>query len=153
MILPDVNVLVYAHRHDGPDYPLYHSWLEGVITSDEAFGMADLVLGSFLRIITNPRIFASPTPIATALGFADKLRALPNCVPVDPGPRHWSIFCRLCREGSAKANLVPDAYLAALAIESGCEWVTTDRDFARFPGLRWRHPLASGYPPEEVHER
>ena len=57
-----------------------------------------------------------------------------------PGPRHWEIFARLCRESEARGNLVPDAYLAALAIESGCEWVTTDRDFSRFPGLRWKTP-------------
>jgi toxin-antitoxin system PIN domain toxin len=152
MLLPDVNVLVYAHRHDGPHYPLYRSWLERMVGSDEAFGMADLVLGGFLRIVTNPRIFASPTPLDVAIGFADELRALPNCVPVDPGPRHWSIFCHLCRVAGAKGNLIPDAFFAALAIESGSEWVTTDLDFSRFPGLRWRHPLSGDDLPEEVHE-
>ncbi|MDP9121849.1 MAG: type II toxin-antitoxin system VapC family toxin [Acidobacteriota bacterium] len=141
MLLPDVNVLVYAHRQDGPDHPLYRRWLEETAGSDAAFGMADLVLSGFLRIVTNPRVFASPTPVAVALSFAEELRALPNCVTVGPGPRHWSIFSRLCREGGAKGNLVPDAFLAALAIESGSEWVTADRGFARFPGLRWRHPL------------
>ncbi|HVT17717.1 MAG TPA: type II toxin-antitoxin system VapC family toxin [Thermoanaerobaculia bacterium] len=142
MLLPDVNVLVYAHRQDGPEYPLYRRWLEGMVGADAAFGMADLVLSGFLRVVTNPRVFAYPTPIDVALSFADGLRALPNCVAVAPGPRHWPIFRRLCREGGAKGNLVPDAFLAALAIESGSEWVTTDRGFARFPGLRWRHPLS-----------
>lgn len=60
---------------------------------------------------------------------------------MSPGERHWEIFTRLCRSARARGNLVPDAYLAALAIESGTEWITTDRDYARFPGLRWRHPL------------
>jgi len=142
MILLDVNVLVYAHRQDVAEHALYRTWLEGVVDSDAAFGMSDLVLGGFLRIVTSPRIFASPTPVETAIGFAEKLRALPNCVPIAPGPRHWSIFCRLCREAGAKGNLVPDAFLAALAIESGSEWITADRGFSRFPGLRWRHPLA-----------
>jgi hypothetical protein len=64
-------------------------------------------------------------------------------VTLAPGERHWDIFQRLCREVNAKGNLIPDAYLAALAIESGSEWITTDRDYARFPGLRWRHPLVS----------
>lgn len=76
--------------------------------------------------------------MADALAFAAQLREPPNCVPVAPGPRHWEIFRRLCTESGVKGNLVPDAYLAALAIESGCEWVTTDRDFGRFTGLRWR---------------
>src|ERR1700687_2902875 len=140
MLLPDVNLLVYAHRQDGPEYRFYRRWLEGLVAADAAFGMADLVLSGFLRIVTNPRVFAYPTPIDVAISFAEELRALPNCVPVAPGPRHWSIFCRLCREAGAKGNLVPDAYLAALAIESGSEWVTTDRGFSRFPGLRSRHP-------------
>jgi uncharacterized protein len=142
MLLPDVNVLVYAHRQDGPEYPLYRRWLEELVSADAAFGMADIVLSGFLRIVTNPRVFARPTPVNLAVSFAEELRAHPNCVTVAPGPRHWSIFSRLCLEAGAKGNLVADAYLAALAIESGSEWITSDRGFSRFPGLRWRHPLA-----------
>jgi uncharacterized protein len=142
MLLPDVNVLVYAHRQDGPEYPVYRRWLEELVSADAAFGMADIVLSGFLRIVTNPRVFARPTPVDLAVGFTEELRALPNCVAVAPGPRHWSIFSRLCLEAGAKGNLVADAYLAALAIESGSEWITSDRGFSRFPGLRWRHPLA-----------
>jgi toxin-antitoxin system PIN domain toxin len=141
MILPDVKILVYAHRQDLAEHPPYRIWLDQVVGSDAAFGLADLVISGFLRVVTHPRIFARPTPIAIALAFAEELRALPNCVPVAPGPRHWSIFARLCREAGAKGNLVPDAFLAALAIESGSDWITADRGFARFPGLRWRHPL------------
>jgi len=80
-------------------------------------------------------------PLDAALRFVEGLRAQPNAAVIAPGRRHWTIFSRLCREVAAKGNLVPDAYLAALAIESGSEWITTDRDFSRFPGLRWRHPL------------
>lgn len=76
-----------------------------------------------------------------ALEFVDRLREQPNTVLVAPAARHWDIFSRLCHATSAKGNLVADAYLAALAIETGSEWITTDRDYARFPGLRWRHPL------------
>ncbi|MEK7767726.1 MAG: PIN domain-containing protein, partial [bacterium] len=75
---------------------------------------------------------------------ADVLRAEPQCVLASPGPRHWGLFMDLCRKADARGNLVPDAWLAALAIESGCELVTTDRDFARFPGLHWRLPLGDG---------
>jgi toxin-antitoxin system PIN domain toxin len=92
--------------------------------------------------LTNPKAFNLPTTLDEALAAADRLRTQSNCVLVSPGPMHWDIFVRLCRAAGAKGNLVADAYLAALAIESGAEWVTTDRDFSRFPGLRWRHPLS-----------
>lgn len=141
MILPDVNVLVYAHRTDALDHARYARWIEDVALGDEAFGLSDLILSGFLRIVTHPRVFVTPSPLEEALAFVDGLRGRPNSVPVSPGPRHWSIFASLCRRAGAKGNLVPDAYLAALAIESGSEWITTDRGFARFPGLRWRHPL------------
>ena len=142
MLLPDVNVLVYAHRADSPDHPRFRSWLEVVVNGPEAFGLSDLVLSGVIRIVTHPRVFADPTPLARALAFVETLRSAPNRVRIEPGERHWQIFERLCREASARGNLVPDAWLAALAIESGSEWITTDRDYARFPGLRWRHPLA-----------
>jgi toxin-antitoxin system PIN domain toxin len=105
--------------------------------------MADLVLSGFLRVVTHPRIFSDPTPIDLATTFAEEIRGRPNCVAVNPGPRHWPIFAELCLKAGAKGNLVADAWLAAIAIESGSEWITTDRDYARFPGLRWRHPLAA----------
>jgi toxin-antitoxin system PIN domain toxin len=103
--------------------------------------MSDLVLSAFLRIVTHPRIFKLPTRLEDALRFASELRSQANCVVVTPGARHWEIFTTLCRAAGVKGSLVPDAYLAALAIESGSEWITTDRDYSRFPGLRWRHPL------------
>lgn len=143
MVLLDVNVLVYAHREDAEGHRGFREWLEGVVDADQAFGLADLVLSGFLRVVTHPRVFARPSPLPTALAFVDTLRGRPNCVRVSPGARHWDIFVKLCRQASAKGNLVPDAYLAALAIESGGEWITTDRDYSRFPGLRWRHPLAT----------
>ncbi len=141
MVLVDVNILVYAHRRDAPDHLDYRRWVEECVASDRAYGMADLVLAGFLRVVTHPRVFKTPSPLESAIRFADELRNQPNCVLIAPGPRHWEIFARLCRAAGVRGNLVPDAYLAALAIESGSEWVTTDRDYSRFPGLRWRHPL------------
>jgi len=141
LIAFDVNVAVYAYRREAPRHLEFAHWLQAVVDADEAFGVSDLVLSAFLRIVTSPRIFPTPASLVEAIAFADALRSAPNSVPLAAGGRHWEIFTRLCREVEAKGNLVPDAYLAALAIESGCEWVTTDRDFARFPGLRWRHPL------------
>jgi toxin-antitoxin system PIN domain toxin len=141
MLLIDVNVLLYAYRNAAPEHKSYLQWLEGCINSDQPFGLAELVLSGFLRIATHPKIFSPPSPLEPAIGFVDALRGRSNCVIVAPGPRHWDIFSRLCRAANAKGNLIPDAYLAALAIESGTEWITADRDFSRFPGLRWRHPL------------
>jgi len=141
MLLPDVNVLVYAHRVDTPDHVAYRRWLEDVINGEQTYGIADIVLSGFLRIVTHPRIFDPPSEVAVALSFADQVRNQPNCVLITPGLRHWHIFSRLCQTAGVKGNLVSDAYLAALAIEAGCEWVTTDRDFSRFPDLKWRHPL------------
>ena len=141
MILPDVNVLVYAHREDAPNHGVYREWLQAVINSDQAYGMADLVLSGFLRVVTHPRVFDPPDVLDQALAFVAGVRNQPNCVLIRPGPRHWAIFEQLCRTAGVKGNLVPDAYLAALAIESGSEWITTDRDFGRFPQLRWRHPF------------
>lgn len=142
MVLPDVNVLVAAYRDDAPAHMSCRGWLENVLEGEELFGMSDLVLSGFLRIVTHPRIFALPSPANEALDFIRVIRAQPHCVPVYPGPRHWDIFQRLYLDAEVKGNLVPDAYLAALAIESGCEWITLDRDFARFGGLRWKRPPA-----------
>jgi Predicted nucleic acid-binding protein, contains PIN domain len=134
-------VLVYAFHEGAPDHDRYRGWLTAAVESDEPMGVSELVLSGFVRVATHPRIFSPPSPINEALAFVTALRIQPNAVAVAPGPRHWEIFERLCLAVGAKGNLVPDAYLAALAIESGSEWITTDRDFSRFPGLRWRHPL------------
>ena len=141
MLLLDVNILLYPFRADGPDHTAYRKWLEGAIATATALGLADVVLSAFLRIATHPRIFDPPTPIEPALQFVEALRAQPASVLIAPGPRHWMIFANLCRQTPARGNVVPDAYLAALAIESGSEFVSTDRDYARFAGLRWRPPF------------
>jgi uncharacterized protein len=141
MLLPDVNVLVYAFRADVPNHEHYHAWMEALVNGDEAFAVADLVLSGFLRVVTHRRVFQVPTSLDRAIDYVEDLRSRPQCVVIAPGPRHWEIFARLCRVAGAGGNLVPDAYLAALAMESGSEWITTDRDYGRFPGLRWRHPL------------
>jgi len=137
MLLPDVNILVYAHRQDSPHHRQSLQWLETLINSDEAFAMSELVLSGFLRIVTHPKIFNPPSKLKDALSFVNQIRSLTNCVIVAPHDRHWDIFTNLCKDANAKGNLIPDAYYAALAIETGSEWVTTDRDFSRFKGLRW----------------
>jgi toxin-antitoxin system PIN domain toxin len=141
VILLDVNVLVAAHREDAPRHAEVHRWLADVVNGVEGFGVADLVLGGFVRVVTHPRVFSPPTPLARALEFVEALRSSPAAIVVGPAARHWELFLRACRDGRVQGNLVPDAWLAALAIESGCEWITFDADYARFPGLRWRRPV------------
>jgi hypothetical protein len=141
VILPDVNVLLYAFRDDSADHPRYLEWLDGVVNGDEAYGVSPQVLCSVARLATHPRIFVSPSRLEDALAFARVLLDQPHCTVVAPGVRHFAIFEDLCRKATVTGNLVQDAWFAALAIESGCEWITTDGDFARFPGLRWRRPF------------
>lgn len=104
MILPDVNVLVYAHRQDTPDHDRYRDWLESILNGDQAFGIAELVLSGFLRIATHPRIFRVPTPLDVAFSFAGQIRVHPRCVIVQPGSRHWAIFSQLCHVTTATGN-------------------------------------------------
>lgn len=141
MILHDVNILVYAYREDTTDHERYRAAFEASVDTASAFGYSSLVLSGFVRVVTHPRVFVNPSFPEDALEFVEAVRGQPNAVEVAPGGRHWSIFTKLISSGGAKGNLVADAYHAALSIESGCEWITADRDFARFPGLQWRHPL------------
>jgi uncharacterized protein len=140
LILPDVNVLVHAFRSDSADHERHRGWLEGVINGPEAYGIAPQVLSAVVRITTHPRIFARPSSLEDALAFGRVLMEQPNATLIVPGERHWQIFEHLCRGARAAGNLVQGAWFAALAIESGCEWITSDRDYARFEGLRWRAP-------------
>jgi toxin-antitoxin system PIN domain toxin len=141
VILPDVNVLIYAFREDAVDHADYRSWLMSVVESPEAFALSELVLSGVVRVLTHPRVFNPPTPLDKALAYVNALRAQPNAVIIAPDERHWDIFHDLSVAVNCKGNLLADAYHAALAIEHGCEWITTDNDFTRFKGLRWRHPL------------
>jgi toxin-antitoxin system PIN domain toxin len=141
MLLADVNIYIYAFRPESPQHNEMRDWLQQLIAGDETYGVAEVVLSAFLRIVTNPRAFLYPNSIQDAIVFANEVRNQPNSLVIAPGPRHWDIFTELCQQVGARGNLVPDAYFAALAIESGSEWVSMDRDFSKFPGLRWRHPL------------
>lgn len=141
MILADVNVLVYAHRQDLPQHDRFSAWLGEEVESGRSFALCDASLTGFLRIVTNGRIFAVPTPLDIALRSIEELREQPGAIYVGPGARHWEIFAGLCSAVGARGNDVPDAYLAALAIESGSELATADRGFGRFPGLRWSCPV------------
>jgi toxin-antitoxin system PIN domain toxin len=140
VILPDVNVLIYAFRADAPQHPLCREWLANVIRTGAPFGLSRLALAAIIRITTNPRSYREPSSLDDAIGFCDDLLGQPHCHILEPGDRHWDIFKRLCLKMDTRGRRVTDAWFAALAIEWECEWITFDRDFARFPGLRWRTP-------------
>jgi len=142
MLLPDVNVLIYAHRTDScNEHPAYASWLTALATGHEPFALSSLALAGVVRIVTNARVFRQPSTHDEVFGFIGELVNRRNAHVVHPGPHHLEIFEDLCRRSSATAKLVADAQHAAVAIEHGCTMVSTDSDFDRFPGLRWQHPL------------
>ena len=132
MRLCDVNILINAHRGESAEHAFYRRWLTRSLEARETFFYCEWILGAFVRIVTHPRIYRTPTPLPEALQFTDAIRSCPQGVGIMPGARHWSIFDQLCRKIGATGNLVPDAYLAALAIEANAEWVTADRDFVIF---------------------
>jgi len=140
MILPDVKVLIYAFRTDVPEHRVCRGWLDAIVLGDACFGISPLALNAVVRITTNARFSPTPSLLAEAFGFCDDLLGQPHCRIVDPGERHWGIFRQLCLETRTRGRRVTDAWFAALAIEWGCEWITLDRDYARFPGLRWAAP-------------
>ncbi len=155
MFLTDVNILVAAYRREHAEHARCRTFVRAMIRGPDEYGVSDLVLSGFVRVVTNPRASAQPARIEQALEYAGELLWQSNARRVQPGPLHWSIFRRLCRETNAKGNLVPDAFFAAMAIESDCEWVTMDRDFAKFRGLRWSMPPMVGLedvPPLTIHQ-
>lgn len=140
MYCVDVNVLIDAHRIDQPSHDVVRSWLDTARRGREPLGIPGIAASGFLRIVTHPRIFREPTPMPVALDFVDRLLGSPAAEVIVPGDRHLSIFTSYCRDLALKGNDVPDAYLAALAVEQGATFVTGDRGFHRFPDLRVTQP-------------
>jgi uncharacterized protein len=141
MLMPDVNVLVYAHRREERWHEPYRRWLKELVDGPEPFALSVLVAVGFLRIVTSSRIYADPTPLSLAIAAVEQLRDHPRCRVVTPGPSHLADVHRLSREVGATGKRVADAQHAAIAISEGCTWVTRDGDFAAFAahGLRWQH--------------
>ena len=138
----DTNVLVYAYRSDLPEHGDYRQLLELWANDDEPLGVPDLVLSGFVRIMTNRRVFREPTDPNEVWAAVQALREAPAVVTLRPGERHWELFRQLATDIDARGNDVPDAYLAAYAVENNATFLSADRGFARFRRLTWRHPLA-----------
>jgi hypothetical protein len=139
--LVDLNLLLYAVNLDAPKHAASRAWLEEVLSGDEPIGLSWPVLLGFLRISTHVRILPNPLTTEQALAVVDGWLAQPAVRVLPAGPEHWRILRDLLVESGTAGNLTTDAHLAALAIENGAELCSTDRDFGRFPKLRWVNPL------------
>ena len=141
MILPDVNILVYAFRPHDQMTEGCRDWFESEIANESPFGTSELVLSAFIRVVTNPRWYPDPASTREALEFCEWLLDHSNCVVLRPQARFWQIFADLCRIPGVRGNLVPDAFHAALAVESNATFITFDGDYGRFPNLNWQRPF------------
>jgi uncharacterized protein len=142
VILPDVNLLLYAVDAASPRQALARPWLEDRLSGSETVAFAWSVLTAFVRLGTQPSVFHEPLTSAQAFDLIDGWLALPAVIVVHPGDRHQTFLRELLEPLGTAGNLVPDAHLAALAIEHGATLASSDHDFARFAGLRWMDPLA-----------
>jgi len=138
MIMPDTNILIYSMDGTARQHRAAKAWLEAALSGTERIGFAWIALLGFLRISTQSRLFLNPLSVAEAARLVEKQLASPMAEIIHPGPDHAHLLLRLLAEAGTAGNLVPDAHLAALAIEHGAELVTFDRDFGRFTGLRWK---------------
>lgn len=142
MIVVDANVLLYAYHAGAPEHPRAKAWFEQLLNSREAVRLPWITIHAFLRIGTNPRAFRQPFTIQEARGHVDSWLGLPNVAILEPSELYWPTLRDVLVTAQVSGPLVTDAALAALAIEHGAILATTDRDFARFPGLKLQNPLA-----------
>lgn len=142
MILCDVGVLLHAMVQRSAHHEVCRRELERLRSNPRELAVNELILAAVVRIGTNPRVYQPCPSTDEVFAFVDALRSQPEVRRISPGPRHWSIFKDLVSSAGIRGPDTTDAYLAALALEQGCEWWTTDQDFARFPGLRWRNLIA-----------
>lgn len=142
MILCDVGVLLHAMVENTPHHDVCRRELERLRSRPREMAVSELILAAVVRIGSNPRVFEPCPTVDEVFEFVDALRAPPEVRVVSPGPRHWTVFKDLVTATGIRGADTTDAYFAALALEQGCEWWTTDQDFSRFPGLHWRNLIA-----------
>jgi toxin-antitoxin system PIN domain toxin len=137
----DANILLYAYQTASPFHARAKAWLEGLLSSGEPIGLPWQTVGAFLRVVTNRRIPGQRVSPELAALAVDVWLDQPNVRMLAPGERHWPLLREMMTAGQANGPMVTDAALAALTIEYGGVLHTTDRDFTRFPGLRWKNPI------------
>jgi toxin-antitoxin system PIN domain toxin len=141
VIIPDVNLVVYAYNSDAPQHAVARAWWEGLLNGTEPIAIPWVVVLGFVRLMTHRSVLPHPMSPTVALAQIRAWFARPNVEHLEPGPQHVDLLDRLLSAVGTAGNLTTDAHLAALAIEHQCELHSNDNDFARFPGLRWRNPL------------
>ena len=143
MIVPDLNLLLYAYNDASSHYAAAHSWWSELLNGTEPVGISWSVAMGFVRLTTGPHVMREAATPEVAIDTVEEWFRLPHVRPLEPGPEHFPLMRRMLASTGTGGNLVTDAHLAALAIEHGAEVHTNDADFGRFPGLRWRNPLAA----------
>lgn len=143
MILPDVNLLIYAYNTGAPHHAAARAWWEDLLSSGAPVGLPWAVVLGFVRLVTHPRVLAPPMSHRVALGHVNAWFAVPAVRAIEPGPRHLGLLADMLDAAGVAGTLTSDAHLAALAIEHRRELHSNDVDFARFPTLRWRNPLVN----------
>jgi len=143
VILPDVNLLLYVHNRSAQQHEAAGRWLKAALAGPEPVALTWTTILGFLRMSTNPKVYPNPMTVGEAIAAVNEWLAHPAVALLHMGERHWDILARLIVTGNVSGPTITDAHLAALAIEHGATLCTTDRDFARFPGLRWQNPLQS----------
>ena len=141
MIIPDVNLLVYAYNRRNPLHEPAGRWWEGLVNGTERVGVPWVVSTGFVRLMTHPRVVERPAAPEQAVDYVREWFRFPHITPLNPGAEHLMLFRKALAAAGVGANLVTDAHVAALAIEHQAEVHSNDMDFGRFPGLRWRNPL------------
>ena len=137
VLLPDVNVILAGFRRDHDHHRPARAFLEEARSAGELVGLSDVALVSVVRLATNPRVFVRPDTAEAVIEYLEVLLEPPGQL-IRAGATHWPRFTGLCRQLGLRGNLVPDAYLAGLALEQGARLITFDRGFGRYPALRWR---------------
>lgn len=141
MIIPDINLLVYAYNRRAPRHAAARRWWQDGVNSGTEIGLPWAVVLGYLRIMTHPRVLQEPIDAAEALSDIRSWLSRPNVNPIEPGPRHLDILSDQLAAGGIAASLTTDSHLAALAIEYQAELHSNDADFARFPGVKWVNPV------------
>jgi len=141
MIAPDANLLIYAYNPTAPEHRASRLWLETVLSGDEPVGIAHLCAYTLMRFVTNPKLVRHPVSFHQAIQLIDTWLEQRHVSILYPGARHWTLLSGLAEGSRLRGAQLTDAAIAAIAIEYGAVIHTNDRDFARFPGLRWHNPL------------